>query len=351
MDCNICYILSISYITRVSWDETMTKGLTTGWLIFFYSVPSKPVSNRMKVWRKLMKAGAVQLKGAVYILPLNDEHSEFLQWLVSEIASMKGDGAFVSVKTIETIRDEEIIPLFNLQRDKDLVPVAHALDNLETKVTSLKKGSKVHGIKALRENLNKLRKEFDDIQRIDFFSSATGKSLKKRITGISAELKKISGEAPREEVPSKAIPLRRVEDYQGRVWVTRKKPYVDRMASAWLIRRFIDKRAVFQYTEEKDLRDLGKNYVVFDMQGGEFTHVGDICTFEVLIKSFGLKDRALKRIAEIVHELDIRDDRFHPGEAKGVEEILFGIRRTVRSDAMLLEKGMEVFEMLYASKS
>ena len=122
------------------------------------------------------------------------------------------------------------------------------------------------------------------------------------------------------------------------------------MASAWLIRKFIDRDASFAFADEKDMETVGKNSIAFDVRGGEFTHTGDLCTFEVLIKSFGLKDKALRKIAEIVHDLDMKDEKYNAAEAKGLEDILTGIRMTAKDDADALEKGMQIFEMLYMSK-
>ena len=115
-------------------------------------------------------------------------------------------------------------------------------------------------------------------------------------------------------------------------------------------KKFIDKNAVFRFIDEKDIDSLGKGAIAFDIRGGEFTHIGEMCTFEVLVKSFNLKDKTLRKIAEIVHELDIKDGKYSNDEAKGIECLLSGIRKTAKTDAEALEKGMEVFEMLYASK-
>jgi hypothetical protein len=143
----------------------------------------------------------------------------------------------------------------------------------------------------------------------------------------------------------------RIEDYQHKTWVTRKRPFVDRFASAWLIKKFIDKNASFDFIDEKDLDNKNKNVIPFDIRGGRFTHAGNLCTFEVLMKSFGLKDRTMRKIAEIVHELDLKDDKFRAPEAKGIEDILSGIRKTAKDDHESLEKGISIFEMLYESKA
>ena len=303
----------------------------------------------MKVWRKLVKAGAVQLKGAVYVLPFNDDHYEFLQWLVSEIAEMKGEGAFTRIEHIDTMKDSEIIALFDRQRAVDYMVTGKALDDLERRLGSIRQGGKAQNIKGLSEQFGKLLKEFEEVKRIDFFSSKEGAALNERIKRVAAELKKLSGAETAKESPL-TISTRAVDAYQGKIWVTRKRPFIDRMASAWLIRRFIDKSASFEFIDEKDMDAVSKNSVVFDMRGGEFTHIGDLCTFEVLVKSFSFKDKTLKKIAEIVHDLDVKDEKYKAAEAKGLEDILIGIRKTAKDDRDALEKGMQVFEMLYVSK-
>lgn len=329
--------------------KTSSKGNRThqGWLLFFYSVPSKPVNARMRIWRRLAKAGAVQLKSAVYILPFNEENYELCQWLVSEVISMKGDGSFVSAKKIETMNDDDIIAVFNNQREQDYRIIEKSLDDMERKVSSVRKGAGMQAGKSLADQLNKHLREFEEIRKIDFFESTRGIALKKKFDALLKEIKGIAVSNVRQTFE---VPARRIGDYQKKTWATRKKPFVDRMASAWLIQRFIDKNVVFKFIDEKELEILGKDTVAFDMRGGEFTHVGDICTFEALVKSFGIKERAIKKIAEIVHELDMKDGKFNAPEAKGIEDILTGIRKTVKDDADILEKGMAVFEMLYASK-
>lgn len=319
------------------------------WLLFFYSVPARPVSSRMRLWRRLSKTGAVQLKGSVYILPDTEEHYELCQWLVSEVISMGGEGTFAKVDRIETMDSSEIAEIFNAQREKDYHSIKKGLEDIEQRLSSIKKGTEAQEVTGLRETFNKLQKEFGEIRRLDFFSSKAGDELSMRIKAISAEVTGISKAEPRGR-KTELLP-KRVRDYQHRIWVTRKRPFVDRMSSAWLIRKFIDKDAQFRFIHDMDMKGLEKSLVTFDMQGGEFTHIGDNCTFEVIVKAFGLKDRAARKIAEIVHELDIKDDKFSNPETKGIGDILSGIRATAKEDVDALEKGMAVFEMLYASKT
>src|SRR6266568_3731984 len=187
------------------------------------------------------------------------------------------------------------------------------------------------------------------MRKIDFFISKGRKELDKRLKAIASE---ITGRNRAESaIAATEITKRRAADYQGRTWVTRKRPFIDRIASAWLIKGFIDKKAAFGFVEESEIEGLDKDTIAFDMVGGEFTHVGDMCTFEVLLKSFGLKDKAHSIVAEIVHQLDVQDDKYRNPAAEGLREILNGIRKTVKDDHEALAKGMGIFDMLYAAQS
>ncbi len=318
------------------------------WLLVFYSVPSHPVSNRMKIWRKLAKIGAVQLKGAVYVLPATEEHEEFFQWLTGEVRSMGGDGAFVRSAKIETMDDPDIRKLFIEQSEKEYSGLEKSLDALDRKVQSVRQGTKLEDRRGPAAQLAKISRDFDDSHKRDFFFSKRGMEIKKRLQQIESALKGLDRTGS-EELAS--IGPKQANQYKARVWITRKHPFVDRMASAWLIKKFIDPAARFQFIDERDLNGVKPDAVVFDMKGGEFTHQGDLCTFEVLVRSFGIKDKAVKKIAELVHDLDVKDEKYGKPEALGVEEILTGIRKTAKDDADALERGMAVFEMLCVSKS
>jgi hypothetical protein len=326
----------------------MVKKKILEWLLIFYSVPSHPVSNRMKIWRKLSKAGAVQLKGAVYILPATEEHEEFLHWLIGEVKSMGGDGAFVRSAEIQSIEEGDIRQLFLSQAEQEYRGFERKFETLERKVQSIRKGAKRDENAPLADHAGKFARELDDIRRRDFFLSPVGVEMAKRMQALKASLKGIGGG---EAAPLGAITPRRGQDYQGRTWFTRKKPFIDRMASAWLIRRFVDTKAAFKFISESELAAIGRNAVTFDIREGEFTHIGDLCTFEVLVKSFGIRDKAVRRIAEIVHDLDVKDDKYGNPEGTGIEEILMGIRKTEKNDGDALERGMAVFEMLYQAKT
>jgi hypothetical protein len=303
----------------------------------------------MKIWRKLAKAGAVQLKGAVYILPATEEHEEFLQWLIGEVkSSLGGDGAFVRTAEINTMSNADIRTLFIQQSEQEYKKLEKKTEVLERKIQSVRKGTKDNERESLSGQMGKLWKEFEEISKRDYFSAPAGQIMKRRIQTLATSMRD-AGRTGREETPS--IVLRRLQDYQGRRWATRKKPFVDRMASAWLIKRFIDPKASFVFIDERNIPSLDKSTVTFDARGAAFSHVGDLCTFEVLVKSFGIKDKAVKKIAEIVHDLDVKDDKYGTTEATGVDDILSGIRKSAKSDNDGLERGIAVFEMLYRSKT
>lgn len=335
-------------VNPLSEEYAVPKTNTQEWLLIFYSVPSHPVNARMKVWRKLAKAGAVQLKGAVYLLPASEEHEEFLQWLISEVKSLGGDGAYVRTAEIKTMAEADLRNLFLHQTGQELHKLEKELDVIERKVQSMRKGTRTKDAAGLSLLAGKITKEVSDIARRDFFSSPALGEVKKRIHAIESVLKS-AGKSPGEATA--LITLRRAEQYQGRIWVTRKNPFVDRMASAWLIKRFIDPKAQFRFIDEKEVAALGSGIVAFDVHGGEFTHHGELCTFEVLIKAFGIKDKAIGKLAEIIHDLDLKDDKYGKPETAGVEDILAGVRKTAKNDADGLERGMAVFEMLYQSKA
>jgi hypothetical protein len=318
------------------------------WLLFFYTVPSKPVRNRVTIWRKLLKAGAVLFKGSVYVLPDSEDNYELLSWLVSEVASLKGEAAFIRVEKVETVDNQQIINLFNEQKETEYRRIIQGIEDIERKISSIRIGGETQDIKKITEQLKKNQKDYEEIKKTDFFASKVGTEVRNELNKIAVTLNGLIGTEKKKATIT--IPSARIEEYQGKTWATRKRPFVDRFASAWLINKFIDKKATFTFIDERDLNKLGKDVIPFDIRGGKFTHAGDLCTFEVLMKSFGLKDKTLKKIAEIVHELDIKDDKFRNPEAKGIEHILSGIRKTAKTDTDSLHRGIAVFEMLYASK-
>jgi len=293
--------------------------------------------------------GAASLKGSVYILPDTEDHLEALHWLTGEVAGLGGEAAFVKVECIQTMGDAEIMALFNAQRKNDYAPIEADLEALEVKLGSLEQQDDPKGIEKVTIIFHKMLKDYRGIQAIDFFHSPQGSDLQEQLERFEERFKKLTA-PPQVERPKSPGPKRK-EDYQERVWVTRKNPFVDRMSSAWLIRRFIDPRARFELLDQDRMLSEFPNAVTFDVPGGDFSHQQDQCTFEVLVETFRLRGKALRKIAEVVHELDLKDGKFPNPLAGGVESILFGLRKTATNDREALEEGIKVFERLYEGLS
>jgi len=291
--------------------------------------------------------GAASLKGSVYILPYSEDHLEALHWLTGEVASLGGEALFARVGAIETMGDEEIMALFNAQRQNEYAPLEGALEALEVQLSSLEQQEDPKGLERLKVTLQKLLKDFRVIQGIDFFHSPQGSGLQARLERFEERFTKLAAQPPAKR--PKLIGLERKADYQDRVWMTRRHPFVDRMASAWLIRRFIDPKAQFEFLQNDRMPVETPNAVSFDVPGGDFSHQQDRCTFEVLLETFGLRGKALRKMAEVVHELDLKDGKFPNPLTVGVESILVGIRKTAPGDREALEEGIKVFERLYAA--
>jgi hypothetical protein len=322
------------------------------WLLLFYSIPSNPVNNRVRIWRKLLKIGAVQLKGGVYVLPFTEEHHEALQWLLAELSGLKGEGLLIKTDCIEPLPPNEIIALFNEQRRQEYQDVSSKLDVFSARVRNLRIGGKDKKPASLFKPYEKLRNDFEMVKQRDFFNSNMGLELATQIQVIRMQLDELTriGKKQEEGVVTDFPEGRTVQNYSRMIWLTRPRPFVDRMASAWLIRRFIDTDATFMFREESDLQEMNKGKEVsFDVRNGDFTHIDDLCTFEVLLKSFGLEGKALTFISEIVHDIDIKDGKFAVPDAHTVEMILKGIRNRALSDSETLEQGMAIFEALYLS--
>ncbi len=319
-----------------------------GWLLFFYTVPTKPAGSRTKVWRKLSKIGAVKLKSAVYILPESEEHVEILTWLVAEISSLGGEGAFASSPAIAPFSTEEIIALFNRQSDRHYQHLSERIDRLEQKISRKTRNIKT---KNLTTQVNKLQHELYSIKKTDFFSSKNGIEIERRIRDLKNEVDRLTT-AEKKQIPvadsRQSIPFLMKEDYQRKIWVTRKHPFVDRMACGWLIKSFIDSEATFSFIDDNHPLPDGEQ-VSYDITRGDFTHVNDLCTFEVMQIAFDLHDPGLARLSRIVHAIDLREDKNASPETEGVEMILAGIQKTATDSNSALEKGMDVFAALYAS--
>jgi hypothetical protein len=298
------------------------------WLFLLFNLPAKQSSDRVKVWRRLKKFGAIQLKTSTYVLPDEPVHYERFQWLAKEIVDTGGEATLVRVKDIEGMPHAAIVALFNEARARDY-------DELFEPLNLLIKDDKAR--KQSPNQLQKLRQRFQEIRDIDYFQNSRGEDLQRLLQKAEAL------EAPKKK-PETIMRLR-AEDYRGKSWVTRPRPEIDRVGSAWLIRKFIDPSAKFVFGNAPAEFPKAIPYDMFEV---EFSHHGDNCTFETLIQRFGIRDRAVLRLAELIHDADLEDDKFHRVEGFGIEQIFKGWAKQGLSDQEILAKGFECFDALYA---
>lgn len=299
------------------------------WALLALQLPATPSNARVKTWRRLQQLGAVPVKNAVYVLPSSTQAVEDFAWLGREIEALGGQATVFQADAVGAASDGEIVELFRRTR----------ADDYKALLGDLRK-FKVRAGRASAKDLRGLRERLEQIRAIDFFDAAGGEDAAVRLTELERAARK--DRAPDPEVG--AVTRLDVTDYRDRLWVTRPRPGVDRFASAWLIRRFIDPQARFDFVDQASHTG---DAVAFDMYDVGFRHEGDRCTFEVLLARFGLTDSALLRIAEIVHDLDLKDERYRPAQAPTIGMLVDGLRAACPDDHQLLPQGMQVFEALY----
>ncbi len=316
----------------------MKKSKKKTWLLLIHQIPPKPDYFRVKIWRRLQQVGAVAIKQSVYVLPNSESAYEDFSWILKEITEGGGDANLSEVRFMEGLTDKQVVALFQEARQSDyekLIKEIHALrDEISKSETSTGDAST-----KFKAQLGKLQKRLDDTAVIDFFDVPQRIATENALFDLMSKIKGIHG------VTGTST---NVGEFVGKIWVTRKNVYVDRMASAWLITRFIDKGAKFKIVGSKHYAPQKKDEVRFDMYAAEFTHEGDQCTFETMIQRFGIKNKALQIIAEIVHDIDLKDGKFGRPEIDGLSVVLSGIAATQSTDDERLRRSAEVFDDLYA---
>jgi hypothetical protein len=303
------------------------------WLVFSHSLPSTGRSSaRVAVWRRLRALGAVSPKGAVHILPEREECAEAFQWLAQEVEQASGEALLMHVERFDGLGDTQLIALFDEARKEDYAALDARAAELERTLTGSRSRQSTDSPQ-LRESLAKLRRDYGEIARIDFFSAAAGAKLASRLVRIEEAL------AP-DRPAQRALASASIAAYRTKRWVTRPSPHVDRLACAWLIRRFINPHAEIRYSTSPT-----PDEVAFDTGVGQFSHQGNLCTFETMMLAFGLENPAMKAAAEIVHEIDLRDGRYVRAEVAGIEAVLKGWMN--RTDADREAHGVALFDGLY----
>jgi hypothetical protein len=310
------------------------------WLLLIHQIPPKPDYLRVKIGRRLQRIGAVAIKNSVYVLPARPQSLEDFQWVRSEIIDGGGDASICEAAFVDGLTDGELEALLRDARARDYDEISQKARALLRKIPSRRVPSDERRAR-IEAELSRLRERMEAIERIDFFGGAASSAAQALVKTIEERLDTSS----RSTMVSPTVKAR--SEVQKRVWVTREGIFVDRIASAWLIRRFIDPEARFKFVAPHGYRPQ-HGELRFDMFEAEYTHQGDRCTFETLLRRFGLDDPALSEIAEVVHEIDLHDDKFDRQDARGIERVLAGIVAAHADDATRLERGAALFDDLYA---
>lgn len=318
------------------------------WILLIHQIAQDAPNLRVKVWRNLKKLGAVLFRNAVYLLPYTKEHEESMQWICQQIRDSGGDASLFITESMDKKHNEEIVKTFQESCNKEYVPFIDQCSDVLKQIEQIEEteGITDRFVEDLKRKLSEIIKSADEIAKIDFFHAPQRDEFLKKTESIRKRIDKWSKKM--KEEASVVNKVYQKKAFLGKKWVTRKDIYIDRLASAWLIRRFIDQNAKFVFIS-KGKNNLPKNAIPFDMYGAEFTHHGDACTFETLIKAFDLKDHALRPIAEIVHDIDLKDNKYNRKESDGIDQIIAGFSKKLNNDNKLLEKGMEIFDALYQS--
>ena len=314
--------------------------LVHSWLLLIHQLPAKPAYLRVKIWRRLQNLGAVAVKNAVHALPMNEETQEDFEWLMREIVEGGGEAVVCEARLIDGISDQDVRALFDRARDADYDDVAK---DARAVAKSLRRNAKPEALAERRTQVARLRKRLAQVVSVDFFGAIGREKAESVLSELESRLSEgevVKGKSSIDFAESAFGTLR------DRTWVTRQGVYVDRIASAWLIRRFIDPQARFKFVSGKGYRpDPGE--LRFDMFEAEFTHEGDKCTFEVLLERCAPKDAALRAIAEIIHDIDLKDDKFGRTEVAGIRTLIEGISVATKDDSDRIARGTEVFNNLY----
>jgi hypothetical protein len=299
------------------------------WLLLLYSLPAKNSGARVSLWRQLKKKGALPFKTSASLLPDTPDHYERFQWLAQQVRDAGGEATLIRVTDIEGLGHADLVRQFNEARARDY-------DALLPVLTKLVAKNRRKADDSFAAELEKLTGQFEEIRKVDFFDCP-------RAQDAQMLLQRAAG--PRS---ARGRPLGRLSPrkFTGRLWLTRPGPQIDRVGSAWLIKRFIDPQARFIFATDPARHPDAIPYDMFEV---EFSHHGEDCTFETLVKRFGIADKAVLKIAEMVHDTDLEDGKFQTTECVGLDRMLKGWAKSGLGDDELLTRGCECFEALYHS--
>jgi len=310
------------------------------WLLFVHQLPSTPSNLRVRTWRRLQQLGAISLKQAVYVLPDSASAREDFEWLRTEATAAGGDAMVFTADHVDAWSGDALVEEFRRSRQEAYDALGKDVEKLLGRLSAKRRatGSRAPAVDRL---LDTFRQRLSATEVIDYFGSAG----RDRVVLLLKQLEEQSAKTGRRPGVSATTAAIDASAHRHRLWVTRPRPGVDRMASAWLIRRFIDRDARFGFAADQG--SVPREGVPFDMFGVELSHRGESCTFETLCTVFEIDDAAVNRLATIVHDLDLKDGRFGAPEATTVGAVVDGLQRAHADDDALLAQGMILFEALY----
>ena len=296
------------------------------WLLLLLRLPTTQKAERVAIWRKLKKSGAIQIQTSTYVLPDEPARYEAFQWLTQEVRDASGDATLVRAREIEGLPNNKLLALFNAARDKQYSDLKKVLQKLNER-------PKRSDPEFAAAGLERLTRQFREIREVDFFDSPRGHE-------VAMLLRRSEG--PRH---SRKLDVLDARQYRGKTWLTRPRPEIDRVGSAWLISKFIDPKAKFVFAPKQQ---SVPEAIPFDMLDAEFSHHGNCCTFETLIKRFAISDKSVAKIGEMIHDADLDDARFQRVEAVGIDRVLKGWAKEGVPDDEILRRGFACFDALYA---
>jgi hypothetical protein len=302
------------------------------WSVLVLSLPTENATARMRAWRALKASGAAALRDGVYLMPATDGHAQSLLTVVDDV---RANGGEAQVFEAEPHDGADYGALFDRGPE---------FGTLLAEIATCRAGLSEDAAQQVMKQARKVRKAFDQLVAIDFFPGEAQAQTAAALRSLEADAAQAT--APDEpHAAARAVQRLDLAQYQSRVWATRRRPWVDRLASAWLIRRFIDADARFRFVRPPER--IEKGGIRFDMFEAEFTHEGDLCTFEVLLRRFALRDPGLARLGEIVHDIDLKDGKYAHPETPGLDHLIAGIAMRHPDDEARLQDGAAALEALY----
>jgi hypothetical protein len=332
-----CYLLFVT-IEQLKFKADNMKGKPPdNWLLLIHQIPPKPNAFRVKIWRRLQQIGAVSIKQSVYAMPVSEDSREDLGWILKEIVDGGGDASILEARFLEGLTDQQIVALFQNARKTDYEKIISDAALLKSDLTSIQNDDTLLQKKA--PVVSRLKTRLKEIASVDFFNTPERGSvdiLLKDLSNMITGTRRTSASSDTDSAKLK-----------GKTWVTRQNIFVDRMACGWLIKKFVDPGAKFLFVPG-NAHSPEPDEIRFDMNGGEFTHEGDKCSFEVMVGKFCNQDRAATLLAEVVHDIDLKESKFGHSETEGLKALLTGITACETDDYERIEQGISMFDHMYA---